>query len=383
MYFGPSQATGVVRTTDNGATWEGPLNPGPHPLAGNWGHPWLWRDPDTGRMFYTTYNSFNGPCLLGTGHNYWWSDDGETWNVVKGGVGCDSWDWGKIVTGPAALESSRAALKTNGYPNVVYFCAGGPTYAIGPNHFCFRSLDGGKSFTRTKGDAIDPLRGGQTGWPNAGTVAPDGTFYKTFPGAGNVSLSLTEDEGETWSTINVPGSDFSGNPNSLNFLSSNITHDAAGNLYVVWVDDRDLNPYLTISKDRGKTWSTPLMVGAPGVRAACCVNVSIKRPGYVAIAYYGSPQAESSGNGHTVNDGRPYDAYLTVTTDLFRDKPLFWSTTINPPDKPAINGIDLLVSEYIGAPAFGPDGSIWIGVLMHPEGLVGRMTAPPEGPITE
>lgn len=380
LLFGPALATGVVRSNDNGATWQGPVNQGPHPLAGNWGHPWLWRDPDSGRMFYTTYNSFMGPCLLGTGHNYWYSDDGVNWTTVEGGVGCNSWDWGKIVTGPAALPASKQALEKNGYPNVVYFCAGGPTYAIGPNHFCYRSLDGGKTFTRTKGDAIDPLRG-QVGWPNAGTVAPDGRFYKAHPSSSGLRLSVTADEGDTWKAITIPDTNFGGDANSLNFLSSNVTHDADGTLYVAWIDDKDLNPYLRYSKDAGQTWSTPLMLGAPGVKAASCVNVSIKRPGYVAVTYYGSKQAEGKGNGHTTNDGRPYDAYLTVSTNVFADKPLFWSTTINDPSTPAINGIDLLVAEYIGAPAFGPDGSIWVGVLMHPEGLVGRMTAPPDSSV--
>ena len=379
VFFAPALAAGVMRSRDNGKTWEGPLNNPPGPKDGNWGHPFLWRDPTTERLFFTLYNSFAGPCFGGTGHDGWFSDDdGSNWTKIEGGVGCGSWDWGKIVTGPARLDATKEKLKANGYPNVVYFCAGGPTYAIGPNHFCYRSLDGGQTFTRTKSDAIDPTRG-EAGWPNAGYVAPDGTFYKAHPSDQGLTLSTTEDEGDSWHGTPVPNTNFTGNPTTLNFLSSNVTGDAAGNLYVVWVDDADLNPYLAYSKDRGATWSNPIHVGAPGVRASSCVNVSVKQPGYVAIAYYGSQQAESTaGNGHTTNDERPYDAYLTVSTNVFVERPLFWSTTINQPGKPAIPGISLLVSEYVGAPAFGPDGSIWIGFLQDSDGLVGRMTPPPK-----
>ena len=176
------------------------------------------------------------------------------------------------MTGPARRAESKAALQANGYPNIVYFCAGGPTYAIGPNHYCFRSLDGGETFARTKSDAIDPLRG-EAGYPNAGYVAPDGTFYKAHPSNEGLTLSTSEDEGDSWHGITVPGTQFTGNPTTLNFLSSNVTGDAEGNLYVVWVDDSDLNPYLAYSKDRGDSWSDPIHVGAPGVRASSCVNV--------------------------------------------------------------------------------------------------------------
>ncbi len=153
---------------------------------------------------------------------------------------------GKIVTGPARLDATKEKLKANGYPNVVYFCAGGPTYAIGPNHFCYRSLDGGETFTRTKSDAIDPARGGG-GLAEAGYVAPDGTLYKAHPSDEALLLSTSEDEGDSWLARRCP-TQLHGYPASdLNFLSSNVTGAAAGNLYVVWVDDVDLNPYLSYS----------------------------------------------------------------------------------------------------------------------------------------
>ncbi len=64
--------------------------------------------------------------------------------------------------------------------------------------------------------------------------------------------------------ITVPSTKFKGDPTTINFLSSNVTGDAGNNLYVVWVDDSDLNPRLAYSEDRGATWSAPIMIGSPG-----------------------------------------------------------------------------------------------------------------------
>lgn len=377
VLFAPAHSTGVVASDDHGATFKGPLNDPPAENAGLWGHPWLTRDPDSGRLFFTLYNSFLGPCPI-TGHNYWYSDDdGESWVEMPAGVGCGSWDWGKIITGPAATAASKAALEKNGYPNLVYFCAGGAVYALGTHHYCYRSTDGGLTFTRTKADAVDPARG-QVGWPNAGAIAPDGTFYKVHGSQGKgVTLVMSEDEGDSWRVTQIPDTALGTTPN-INFLASNVATDSEGNLYVVWVDDRDTLPYLVISRDRGKTWLPRMMVGAPEVKVATNINVAAREPGYVAINYYGSPQSESTGDGYAIRDGRPYNAYITVTTNVFVERPVFWSATINDPETPTLStGINLLVSEYIGPPIFGPDGSIWAGFLVEDKGLVGRLSPPP------
>jgi hypothetical protein len=383
VLFAPAMSTGVLATDDHGATFTGPLNKPPAENAGLWGHPWLTRDPDTGRLFFTLYNSFLGPCPV-TGHNYWYSDDdGDSWVKMPKGVGCGSWDWGKIITGPAATAASKAALQKSGYPNLVYFCAGGEVYALGTHHYCYRSTDGGLTFTRTKADAVDDARViearvKQVGWPNAGAIAPDGTFYKVHGSQGKgLTLVMSEDEGDSWSITQIPDTALGTTPN-INFLASNVATDSEGNLYVVWVDDRDLLPYLVISRDRGKTWLPRMMVGAPEVKVATNINVAAREPGYVAINYYGSPQADSTGDGYFNRDGRPYNAYITVSTDVFAERPVFWSASINDPDEPTLTtGINVLVSEYLGPPVFGPDGSIWAGFLVEDKGLLGRLSPPP------
>jgi hypothetical protein len=371
ILFAPAAAPGLARSGDNGMTWAA-LSP-PSPPPGSLYHPWLWRDPASRRVFYNLFGD-GGSCTDGTGATLWFSDDeGTTWQ--KQPVGCGSMDWGKVITGPAASPARKAALAASGYPSVVYYSATGPALIIGPDHMFFRSLDGGKTFTRTATDPDDTV-----GYPTAGAVAPDGTVYVPMGSPAGLALAVSKDEGDTWTDVVVPGSSFNGSlTHETNFLSMNVTADSAGTVYVTWSDDRNLLPYLAFSRDGGGTWSTPVMIGAPGVYITAFPSLTVKTPGYVAVAYYGSTQAmaPSNGDGYSVSDGRAYNAYLTVTTNLFADEPVFWSATFNDPAAPVFTGRDFQVSEYAGYPVFAGDGSIWTAFLDGPNGMAARLTPPP------
>ncbi|MDD9943725.1 MAG: hypothetical protein OXU20_21970 [Myxococcales bacterium] len=383
VIFAPA-GTGVARSEDHGASWQTPIADAP-PEGGQleWAHPWITRDPDTNKLFYTTYHSLVGTCGDGTGHHYWTStDDGQTWRQHPGGVGCDSWDWGKITVGPPATQESREALARAGYPNLVYFCAGGGLWAVGPQHYCFRSTDGGETFTRTQGsptDAWEP-ESDLTGFPNAGAIGPDGTFYKVFGSFEGVTVAISDDEGDSWRHLRVPDSELAQVP-GINWLASNVATDSDGNVYVAWVDDRDLLPYVVISTDRAQTWSERIMVAPPGVRTATNINLAAFEPGFIAINYYGSPDAGwHKGDGYLVNDGRRYHGYVVTSTDLFADRPMLWSTTANDPAEPTLLGISVANSEYLGPPVLAPDGSIWAGFLHETGGLAARVAPLPQSP---
>jgi photosystem II stability/assembly factor-like uncharacterized protein len=371
ILFAPAAAPGLARSGDNGATWA-PLVP-PSPPGGTLYHPWLWRDPASHRVFYNLFGD-SGSCTDGTGATLWFSDDeGTTWQNQA--VGCGSMDWGKVITGPAASPARKAALAASGYPSVVYYSATGPQLFLGPDHMLFRSLDGGKTFTRTATDPDDTV-----GFPTAGAVGPDGTLYVPMGSPDGLSLAVSKDEGDTWTDVVVKGSSFSGSlSHETNFLSMNVTTDSVGTLYVTWSDDRDVLPYLAFSRDGGGTWSTPVMIGAPGIHVSAFPSLTVKAPGYVAVAYYGSTGASetSSSAGYITSDGRSYNAYLTVTTNLFAATPLFWSATFNDPATPVFTGRDLSVSEYAGYPVFADDGTIWTAFINGPNGLAARLTAPP------
>jgi hypothetical protein len=195
-----------------------------------------------------------------------------------------------------------------------------------------------------------------------------------------LAIAVSQDEGDTWKDTFVTGSTFTGTEQAEEtWLSSNVTTDSAGTLYAVWVDDTMLLPFVAASKDHGVTWSTPVMFGAPGVQVAVYPNVSVRAPGAIAIAYYGSSQAKAgtTGNGYTTSDGRPYDAYLAVTTDLFADNPVFWTAMVNAPATPVVKGISFQFSEYLGYPVFNADGSVWASFVAGGKGLAAKLGPAP------
>ena len=99
-----------------------------------------------------------------------------------------------MITGPAATAASKAALAQSGYPDMVYYCATGPMAIIGPDHICYRSTDGGKTFTET---ATRPAAG-SGGYPTGGAVGPDGTLYKPKGSPSGLAITMSTDEGDTW-----------------------------------------------------------------------------------------------------------------------------------------------------------------------------------------
>jgi hypothetical protein len=370
LLFAPAKAPDLTVSTDEGMSWSTPVSP-PSSPGGSLLHPWLWHDSASHRIFYNIYSSSKGTCSDGSGATLWYSDDeGATW--ASNPVGCGSQDWGKVITGPARTSDSKAALAKSGYPDMVYYCATGPTAIIGPDHICYRSVDGGKTFTET---ATHPVSGSGGGYPTSGAVGPDGTVYVPKGSPDGLAIATSKDEGDSWTTSTVTGSTFVGTSAS-NWLSMNVAVDAAGNLYAVWSDDKDLLPYLAYSKDQGATWSAPVGVGAPGVMTSAYPDLAIRSPGYVVVEYYGSAGARTKGDGYFSSDELPYSAYITLTTDLFASRPVFWSATFNDPATPVFTGLTFEVSEYAGYPVFAGDGTVWVTYLSGGKGLAGRMVLP-------
>jgi hypothetical protein len=385
LFFAPVNGTlGVASSKDDGMTWSAALTPDPGP--GSWVHPWLYVDPSSGRLFFNVYNLPDGSCPdKGGGAQLWFSDDlGKTWeNHV---VGCDSKDYGKLIAGPAVTDATKAALMKSGYPSVLYYCAEGPTPIAGPDRFCYRSVDGGKTFTRTKSDAFVKTRDSTNGFPLAGATAPDGTIYTCMTSMKGLAVSVSRDEGDSWTVVTVPGSNAGQDADHFGdiFLSNNIATDTSNAAYAAWIDQTDHLPHLSVSKDHGTTWSASLVLGAPGVKFAKYVDVRVSKPGYVAIEYWGSGDATGlpGTDGYLLSDGRRFDGYLAVVPDVFAAKPVVWSARISAASGPLIaNGISVVVGEYLGAPNFTKDGSIWASFSQHlgnPSTFAVRMDAPPE-----
>jgi hypothetical protein len=373
MLFAPVAPAAILSTSDNATTWDGPSYASTTTTASL--HPWLYRDAPSGRVFFNRFATTGVPsCPDSSGTTVWTSDDvGQTWTSHD--VGCGSKDYGKIITGPPATAARRAALAAAGVVNMVYFCATGPTFLSGPDRMCYRSVDGGETFERTGADAIDAAAG-QHGFPNGGSVGPDGSIYVAHPSSTGLAISISHDEGDSWADSFVPGSTTVGM--TIDWLSTNVTTDSAGNVYATWVDDSDYLPYLSISRDGGVTFGQGVMIGTPGIAFGAYPSITAKEPGYVAIAYYGTNDADlHGGDAYFRNDGRAYDAYLAVIPDAFDADPVVWTAQVNEPGAPVISGLSYVVSEYLGPPAFGPDGSVWAAFVNQGQGLAARLTPPP------
>jgi hypothetical protein len=120
-----------------------------------------------------------------------------------------------------------------------------------------------------------------------------------------------------------------------------------GTLYFAWVDARDDLPYLTTSTDGARTWSPRVKLAPAGVKLAseAAIAVDDKRPGHVAVAWYGS------------TDRTAYDGYLTEAWRANSAGPLLRTMRASPAKPLMPNGLSE-PTEYVGVD-IGPDGTPW------------------------
>jgi cellulase (glycosyl hydrolase family 5)/glycosyl hydrolase family 5 len=348
----------VVRSRNLGRTWTklgsgGPRTAGLVP-------PWMTVDSSTSRIWFTT----TLPGLCGAQVS-WSDDDGKRWRTGTN-VPCPSQGGQKLLEGPAP----RVGAKPHGYPHVVYYCGNTQDIAAS-NLWCYRSLNGGRTFKFT-GAFPDPPRppGCDERHPSRpGVVGADGALYFPTTLCGTLGLAISRDEGKTWRFRAKIASGLE------DIYTTGTAADRHGGLYFAFRGPRDL-PYLTTSTDRGRTWSKPRMVGAPGVREVRRVAVAVGRHGEVGLAYAGT------------TDGMRFNGYITETRNALARRPLFWSASINKPSAPLLNAADPEVFGdrfFYGGAAVGPDGTVWAGFHCartsacpgRRVGVVGRLSSSP------
>jgi len=374
-----NDGNGVARSTDNGQTWQALIPTADAGGAHGRVQPFFYLDPSTDRMFFATSHTGGGFDLS------WSSDKGTTWSYEL--VSTDAQDWIKIYAGPAATTAPT------GYPNVVYTSAPSPIstpsdgLTPGPDHqTVYKSLDGGMTWQSVGGTALtlnpsNEVTAGlatstvcpSTEWVifGDGVVGADGTVYIGYRMCTELAIAISKDEGNTWSSVVVPGSvlpTFSSPLSPLstqNLLASEpIAVDASGNIYAVWNDAQGL-VHLSVSMDHGATWTSggasgALVASAPGVTSTVLSAIGVKAPGTISIAYFGS------------TDGKAYSGYLAESTNALSAQPVFWSTTVDDPSEPffangfdndyaqSLSGGDL--DEFVQV-KYAPDGDVWVSFL--------------------
>lgn len=327
----------VARSRDLGDSWEArdPGLPAHFPLV-----PWMHVDPATARLWLAT------PLPSLCGANISWSDDeGEHWQTNPS-VGCPGQGALKVLEGPAP----RGGAQPVGYPHVVYYCAnlqdGSPLSTL----YCYKSLDGGVRFDFV-GSFPDPIPpppacGSTLREARAGVVGPDGVLYFPMNRCDSLGIAVSRDEGASWDILPVAVTEIE------DLYVDSLAVDAQGNLYIVWLKPDGL-PYLTVSRDRGQSWSTPLMVAAPGVQQVRRTAIAAAAAGHVVIAYPGS-----------TDDGAHFDGYITESRNALDAEPMFWSASVNDPAHPLIDAADTESFGdrlFFGTAAIGPDGTPWAG----------------------
>ena len=311
--------TKTLRVTDfksNGtATWEIGDFPTPQPISFD---PILDTDPDTGR-------TFTSQLLLACSQGGYTDDDGRTFSLSQGcGLG-SAFDHQTVGFGPYVEGGPLEALKdpVANYPNVVYYCAQDIASAK-----CSMSTDGGRTFPTTGVAYTYPQ------CPNGGIFghiksAPDGTVYlpprtcNSLSGESTTGVAVSEDNGLTWDVRQAPGAVYgdSGHP-SVGVGRNGDIYLGYGGQSGAKDQPRGGPPMAVMSKDKGKTWSKPVVLGQDlGIKNTRFPVAVAGDAGRAAIGFLGS-RTGGDGSDREKFQGR-WDLYVAFTKDGGRT----WRTT--------------------------------------------------------
>jgi hypothetical protein len=395
VFYSPANTeNSLARSFDRGATWRLVYPPRmQYTSLWNTVDPHVVVDRRTGRVFWahTTYTEdfrapvpvdgtplgWLAPTAIANAHGFQVfssPDDGRTWTTADYRQELTA-DWEKIFVGPPPPQRTGADQPA-GYPDVVYLCANAPVEVSGPGRACYRSLDGGRTFS-FRGYLHPSQSAPASACPalaaNTGVVGRDGTTYQPQSCSDRTYLTVSRDEGATYTWLPVTGAPASSGLGAVVQLAI----DAAGNLYVLWKASDQL--YLAISRDGGHSWSSPLAVAAPGLRNITLPALAAGPRGHVGVVYYATKNPSS----------QALSAYITETRNGLGPRPVFYGAAINDPAHPIFTDHGNAVTpraDFVGA-TYDRFGVLWAGVVKQlgpPDsnssvpttGYVGRLVFP-------
>lgn len=293
--------------------------------------PILFTDQGTGRTFVSQLNDVTqvysatglGPTLIGLNSLMAYTDDdGATWTPAQINPPDGSYDHQTVGSGPypAALAALANPLNKG---SAVYYCA-----QVGVTAFCSRSDDGGLNFGRPVPiyqalASAGPVTscGGIHGHVK---VAPDGTVYiPNYNCGGKQGVIVSTDAGTTWTVRQVTGSTLaaagildpsigiSRDPKEPGGTSNTIYFSYVGKIPGGSATDNHV--FVTASRDRGVTWSTPINIGASvGVVNAVFPSVVAGDANRAAVAFLGT---STSGNHEAAGFKGTWYGYVAHTYD--------------------------------------------------------------------
>ena len=249
--------------------------------------PILTTDRTTGRTYA---GGLDGECsLLNASDN-----DGASWTPV-GNACAGVLDHETIGSGAWKGASPLGATSDRG----VYYCAQNSLDA------CATSSNGGLTFGPpvVVSGVCNSLHGHVK-------VSADGTAYLPNAHCGTLAGgAVTNDNGASWTSYTITGSS-----KPTNGFDPSVATTPDNTLYESW-QGKDNHPNFAKSADRGKTWSTPVDLGAtmnPPILSSTFQSVTAGDNGRVAVAYLGST---TGGNAFAAAWPGVWDLYVSYTYD--------------------------------------------------------------------
>jgi hypothetical protein len=304
----------TMRSTDHGQTWtrvSGPLT------AATTSDPWLWVDPDTDRIFQVNMVS------LVCSHIAWSDDEGQTWlgNPMDCGPVPVN-DHIKLGTGPWTGALSQLGMNPV-YPNAVYYA-----YNKLVGGYMAVSLDGGATFPILNQMFASGCNGALHG---AVATAPDGAVYVPARYCPGPLVAYSYDNGLTWNQIVVGES--AGVPRQQK--NPEIAVDTANNVYMDWVGS-DNTLYLSLSRDRAKTWSNPVRVTPEAIKSVAFPTLVAGDPGRIGMAYLAT--LDDDRGAWEVGNATTWHVYYTYSLNALDPDPTFVTVRLTALDDPVQRG---------------------------------------------
>ena len=242
-------------------------------------------------------------------------DDGDTWTPSQGSGINSGVDHQTVGSGPFSANDPLPQL----FDSALYYASQDIAVAqLAASH------DGGQTFGVANPMYSIAECGGLHGHIQ---VSLDGTVYvpnKNCGGEQGVAKSL--DGGLTWSVHTVPGTQSSSSdPSAATGLDETVYLGMCNN---------STSPLVSVSTDKGDTWSSPSNVGAPFGIVNCAFPEMIAGDGdRAAFAFLGSATA---GSGTTANPD--FEGVWHMYVSFTYDRGVSWETTVVTPGDPVQRG---------------------------------------------
>lgn len=308
---GNLRPTHVMRSHDHGRTWEDTDTAESAAIHAQTGDPYLYVDPDHGRVFWLDLMA--GTQTAG-GTFVSFSDDGGTsWNHTHAWIpGLN--DHETLIASVPPPGSGLVPLDP-AFPKIVYYCANQLVKVT-----CSRSLDGGRTYQRVGSPLLDQSLGCVVSTTDHLSTDREGRLYIASSGCNLPMVSMSEDGGVTWRNTLVTDKILAA------YHDVPTATDTEGNVYAAFTDDANSLPYLSVSRDHGATWSTPVMVAPPDVHETGMLTLVAGSPGRVAIGMV-TTTVDNQGDL-----GRPWSYRMAVTQNAFDPRPTFVSDVATIPE---------------------------------------------------